>query len=102
MSKILKSLVACSALAIVAQPAVADSQHGKDIAKRWCANCHVVESGQTSAIDHAPPFSQIARTPDFDQNKLSFLLHRPHPNMPDLSLDRTEISDLAAYIGTLK
>lgn len=102
MSKLLKSLVACSALAIAAQPAVADSQHGKDIAKRWCANCHVVESSQTNAIDHAPPFSQIARTPDFDQNKLSFLLLKPHPNMPNLSLDRTEISDLAAYIRSLK
>jgi len=102
MWKILKSLVACCALAIVAQPAIADSLHGKDIAKRWCANCHVVESGQTNAIDHAPPFSQIAKTPDFDQNKLSFLLLKPHPNMPALSLDRTEISDLAAYIGSLK
>jgi len=102
MSKVLKSLVVCSALAIVAQSAVADSQHGKDIAKRWCANCHVVESGQANAVDQAPPFSQIARTPDFDQNKLSFLLLKPHPNMPSLSLDRTEISDLAAYISSLK
>ena len=102
MSEAFKSLAACFALVIVAQSAVADSQHGKDIAKRWCANCHVVESGQTNAIDHAPPFSQIARTPDFDESKLAFLLLRPHPNMPSLALDRTEVSDLADYIRSLK
>lgn len=88
--------------AILAQSAVADPQHGKDIAKRWCSNCHVVESGQTNAIDHAPPFSQIARTPEFDQNQLAFLLLKPHPNMPSLSLQRSEISDLAEYIRSLK
>jgi mono/diheme cytochrome c family protein len=102
MSKALISLAACFALAIFSQPAAADPQHGKDIAKRWCANCHVVESGQTNAIDHAPPFSQIARTPDFDQTKLAFLLLRPHPNMPSFSLDRAEVSDLADYIRSLK
>jgi mono/diheme cytochrome c family protein len=102
MSEAFKSLVACSALAILAQPVLADPQHGKDIAKRWCANCHVVETGQTSAIDQAPPFSQIATTPDFDQNKLALLLLKPHPNMPSLSLDRAEASDLADYIRSLK
>lgn len=102
MSEAFKSLVVCLALATFAQSAAADPQHGKDIAKRWCANCHVVESGQTNAIDHAPPFSQVGKTPDFDQNKLSFLLLKPHPNMPSLSLDRTEISDLADYIRSLK
>jgi len=84
------------------QPALAESEHGKDIAKRWCANCHLVENGQTNAIDHAPPFSQTARTPDFDRDKLSFMLLKPHPNMPSLSLDRTEVSDLADYIHSLK
>jgi mono/diheme cytochrome c family protein len=101
MSEALKSsFVASFVFAILAQSAVADPQHGKDIAKRWCSNCHIVESGQTNAIDHAPPFSQIARTPEFDQ--LAFLLLRPHPNMPSLSLQRSEISDLAEYIRSLK
>ncbi|MCP3463359.1 cytochrome c [Bradyrhizobium sp. CCGUVB23] len=88
--------------AILAQSAVANPQRGKDIAQRWCSNCHVVESGQTNAIDHAPTFSQIARTPEFDQNQLAFLLLRPHPNMPSLSLQRSEVSDLAEYIRSLK
>lgn len=103
MSKALKcSFFAFLLFALLSQSAVADPRHGKDIAKRWCSNCHVVESGQTNAIDHAPPFSQIARTPEFDQNQLAFLLLKPHPNMPSLSLQRSEISDLAEYIRSLK
>ena len=103
MSEALKSsFVASFVFAMLAQSAIADPQLGKDIAKRWCSNCHVVESGQTNAIDHAPPFSQIARTPDFDQNQLAFLLLKPHPNMPSLSLQRSEILDLAEYIRSLR
>jgi hypothetical protein len=39
---------------------------------------------------------------DFDQNRLAFLLLMPHPNMPNMSLNRAEISDLADYIRSLK
>jgi mono/diheme cytochrome c family protein len=80
----------------------ADALNGKDIATRWCASCHLVEKGQAKATDQAPPFSYLARTPDFDQNKLAFLLLLPHPSMPQVSLNRAEISDLADYIRTLR
>jgi mono/diheme cytochrome c family protein len=80
----------------------ADAIHGKDIATRWCASCHIVERSQTNATDQAPPFSYLARLPDFDQNKLAFLLLMPHPNMPQVSLNRAEISDLTDYIRSLK
>ncbi|MDA9408172.1 c-type cytochrome [Bradyrhizobium sp. CCBAU 45384] len=88
--------------AFVGGAAAADAVHGKDIATRWCTSCHLVESGQTNATDQAPPFAYLAKTPDFDQNRLAFLLLMPHPNMPNLSLNRTEISDLAEYIRSLK
>ncbi|SFQ20763.1 hypothetical protein SAMN05216330_11925 [Bradyrhizobium sp. Ghvi] len=75
--------------------------NGREIARRWCASCHLVEKTQSSATDQAPPFSYLARTPDFDQNKLAFLL-LVHPNMPQVSLNRAEISDLAEYMRSLK
>ena len=80
----------------------ADPSNGAMIAKRWCASCHLVERGQTSITDQAPPFTYLARTPEFDENKLAFLLLLPHPNMPELSLNRAEVADLADYIETLR
>ncbi|GGI29638.1 c-type cytochrome [Bradyrhizobium guangdongense] len=103
MSKALSLLIL--AVVVFAPPkpaAAADALHGKDIATRWCASCHIVEKGQTNATDQAPPFSYLARSPDFDQNKLAFLLLKSHPNMPQVSLNRAEISDLADYIRSLK
>lgn len=89
-------------MAIATPSFAADPDHGKEIAKRWCASCHLVERGQTSATDQAPPFSYLARTPDFNANKLAFLLLQPHPNMPSLSLSRAEVADMADYILSLK
>ena len=80
----------------------ADADQGKVIAKRWCASCHLVERDQKTTTDRAPPFASAARMPDFDENKLAFLLLMPHPNMPSLSLSRAEVADLADYISTLK
>jgi len=45
-------------------------------------------------------FTYLARMPDFDQNKLAFLLLLPRPNMPNLSLNRAEVADLTDYTGT--
>ena len=92
------------ALAILqAAPASAvDASQGKTIAERWCASCHKVEQAPKSVTDQPPPFAAIAKMPDFDANKLAFLLLRPHPSMPNLALSRAEVSDLADYIRTLK
>ncbi|MDE2469522.1 MAG: cytochrome c [Bradyrhizobium sp.] len=92
----------CCLIAIITSSAAADADHGKEIAKRWCASCHLVERGQTNATDQAPPFSYLARTPDLDENKLAFLLLMPHPNMPQVSLNRAEVADLADYIRSLR
>lgn len=88
---------------LAAGPAfAADAGHGKAIAERWCASCHLVGPKQINATDLAPPFAYLARRPDFDQNKLAFLLLAPHPNMPKVSLNRAETADLAAYMLMLK
>ena len=93
----------CMVIALASTPTLAaDADQGKAIAKRWCATCHLVDRDQTNATDKAPPFASIARMPDFSENKLAFLLLLPHPNMPTLSLSRSETADLADYIATLK
>ena len=80
----------------------ADADHGGDLAKRWCAGCHVVASDQKQASADVPPFAAIARKPDFSAEKLAFFLLDPHPKMPNFPLSRTEAGDLAAYIGSLR
>jgi mono/diheme cytochrome c family protein len=90
-------------LALAATPSfAADAGHGRTVALRWCASCHLVERDQRSASDQAPSFATIARMPDFSATKLAFLLLIPHPNMPNLALSRTEVADIADYIAELK
>jgi len=86
----------------IASPALGDADNGKRLGARWCSDCHVVYQGQSLATDKAPPFASLAKAPDFNASKLAYLLLKPHPNMPSLSLSRAEIADIAEYIATLK
>jgi mono/diheme cytochrome c family protein len=87
----------CPALATAA-----DAQHGKQLAQRWCAECHLVASDQRQASADVAPFASVAQRGDFNAAQLAFFLLDPHPKMPNMSLSRAEAGDLAAYIATLK
>ncbi|MBR1130175.1 c-type cytochrome [Bradyrhizobium iriomotense] len=80
----------------------ADAGHGADLAKRWCASCHVVANGQAAASADVPSFASVARRPEFSSEKLAFFLLDPHPKMPNFPLSRSEAGDIAAYIGSLR
>jgi mono/diheme cytochrome c family protein len=80
----------------------ANPDHGSELAKRWCAACHVVNADQKRASTDAPPFEAIASKSDFTAEKIAFFLLDPHPKMPNFPLSRSEAADLAAYIGTLR
>ena len=49
----------------------ADADHGADLAKRWCASCHVVANGQTQASVDVPAFASVARRQDFSPERLA-------------------------------
>lgn len=80
----------------------ADAKHGADLAKRWCASCHVVAPEQKQASADVAPFVEIAHKPDFSAEKLAFFLLDPHPKMPNFPLSRSEATDIAAYIASLR
>lgn len=80
----------------------ADAGKGADLARRWCASCHVVASGQAQASADVPSFTSVARRPDFSADRLAFFLLDPHPKMPNFPLSRTEAGDIAAYIASLR
>jgi mono/diheme cytochrome c family protein len=80
----------------------ADPDHGAELAKRWCATCHLVDADQKQASADVPPFATIARKSDFTPEKVAFFLLDPHPKMPNFPLSRNEAADIAAYIGSLR
>ena len=80
----------------------ADADHGADLARRWCATCHVVDGDQKQASADVPPFTAIAKKSDFSSEKITFFLLEPHPKMPNFPLSRDEAADIAAYIGSMR
>jgi hypothetical protein len=50
----------------------ADVNHAAELAKRWCATCHVVDGDQKQASADVPPFATIARKSDFTPEKVAF------------------------------
>ncbi len=80
----------------------ADADHGGDLAKRWCAACHLVDGAQKQASADVPSFAMIAQKSDFTPKKVAFFLLDPHPKMPNFPLSRNEAADIAAYIGSLR
>jgi mono/diheme cytochrome c family protein len=90
------------AITLAATAFAADAQKGETLAKRWCASCHVISTLQTQGTAQAPPFSAIARNPNFNQMTIAYFLLIPHPRMPDMNLSRTEAADLASYIALQK
>lgn len=89
-------------VALNGAPALAaDAHHGEELARRWCAACHLVSSDQKQADADVPAFAAIAARADFSAEKVAFFLLDPHPKMPNFPLSRNEAADLAAYIGSL-
>jgi len=98
--KVFVLTAAATALTILPGHA-ADIAHGRALAQRWCAACHVVSAGQKEANADAPPFATIARS-NISAQALAYFLLDPHPKMPTLPLSRTAADDIVAYIESLK
>jgi mono/diheme cytochrome c family protein len=79
----------------------ADAAKGAQLAGQWCANCHVIGGSAAATLQQGPPsFTAIGR--DLTPDQLTTFLSHPHPPMPDVSLTRSEIDDLIAYIRTFR
>lgn len=101
----MRLLLAVILLSLLAAPSFAegDATRGKEIARAWCAGCHVVEpSPTTTAIDGAPPFATIAARAGRTDDYLRAWLFNPHPPMPNLNLGPRAVDDLVSYIDSLR
>jgi len=108
LSNMLRAAAAAAALAgffLAASPfpaSAADEATGKALALQWCSSCHLVSDDQATASSVSlPSFYDMARDPDWSQEKLATFLANPHPKMPDMNLGNTEIVNLSAYISSL-
>jgi mono/diheme cytochrome c family protein len=93
---------AALAVATFTHPAHADAAKGAQLARQWCASCHIVGDSPAGPVQQGPPtFRTIARSGMTADQLRAFLSH-PHGAMPDLSLTRAEIDDLIGYIDQLR
>jgi mono/diheme cytochrome c family protein len=93
-------VLACASVgALPAQSDAADAQQGERLARRWCAECHIVAPDQTRARADAPSFAAISATRRVPQ--IEGFLRQNHPQMPDMSLSRDEIANLIAWMQSL-
>jgi len=81
--------------------AAGNAAAGRDLARAWCASCHVVDKagGGTDAV---PGFQTIAADPGLTPDSLRTYLANPRHPMPNPQLSTAQIDDLVAYILDLK
>ena len=88
-------------MALAPAPATAgDAGSGRALAEKWCTSCHLIGPSDRGS-DTAPPFAVIAADPEKTPDHLTTWLSTPHTTMPLMPLDRRNIDDLVAYIGSL-
>ena len=82
---------------------VGDASRGLAYARVNCAECHGVEPTEAaSPFFDVPSFHEIAKTPGITDLALVSFFQTPHPTMPDFVVPSADISDLVAYIGSLR
>jgi cytochrome c len=97
------AVTALLVLAVVgAHPVRADAGKGGQLARQWCANCHLIGDERSGPIPQGPPSFRTIAQSGLTADQLRAFLSNPHGAMPNLSLTRSEIDDLVAYIGTLR
>lgn len=92
---------------IAAASAQADSAvapEGRELALKWCSECHLVDKTQTHAANDAiPSFYAIADRPSTTEDGLKVFLMSPHKKqMPNIILTREQVEDVVAYILSLR
>ena len=80
-----------------------DIDRGREMAERWCANCHVVaRSAPTGRADGLPNFPAIAAKQETTAASLRAVMTAGHGRMPDFSLGPRDQAALIAYIFSLR
>ena len=95
-------LAAAFATAVVVTGVSADPIAGKDLAEKWCVECHGIRADQLSPNLAAPTFPELAAEPSITEYSLRALLRSPHETMPHITFTPEEMDDIVDYIMSLK
>jgi mono/diheme cytochrome c family protein len=96
-------LALCAAPTGLSAQETGSVQEGQRMAREVCASCHAVENDDAfSPVFPAPTFVKVANTPGMTATALSVVLRTPHRTMPDLILKSDELSNITAYILSLR
>ncbi|WP_371199097.1 cytochrome c [Hyphomicrobium sp. 99] len=80
-----------------------DPQNGRVIVRALCTNCHLIGEAPNSAVNaDVPSFPAVANKPDQSAEHISNWLLNSHGPMPNVHLTKKELSDVAAYIMSLR
>jgi len=87
-------------------PCLAEAQdidRGREMAERWCANCHIVaRSPEAGRADGLPTFPAIAAKQETTATSLRGVMTVAHGRMADFSLGPRDQENLIAYIFSLR
>lgn len=92
-----------SAPGLVRAQADGDPDEGRRLATVWCNECHQVGSQTLSTRnDVVPSYQAIAAMPSTTAMSIRAFLSTSHEVMPNFNLTNTQISDVSAYILSLR
>jgi mono/diheme cytochrome c family protein len=83
----------------------ADISRGQDSAAKNCSACHEIsaDTGREQNGRYVPSLREVANTPHYSVTRLRRIIAvPPHHDMPKLALTSSEITDIAAYIQSLR
>lgn len=64
--------------------------------------CHAIADEDASPEHTAPPFEDVANTSGMTATALTVWLQTSHPTMPNIVLEPNDMSNVVAYILSLK
>jgi mono/diheme cytochrome c family protein len=96
-------LASASDIASAGPTSKPDPATGKALAERLCTNCHLVGSmRQEHANPDVPTFAEIANMPAQSPGAIEERIMLPKHPMPQIPLTKAELTDLAAYIMSMR
>lgn len=102
-SGIAAAWLATAAVPCFAQGQPGDPVKGLDLSRRLCSNCHATDpEGVDLTRLVVPSFRIIANSPRTTPERIAGAIIIPHPDMPGVSLTRTEMQSIIAYIMSLR